>query len=67
MTDDLSPEEIRRRWYKGDLTWMLRPHGQTKIHDFIISCALEEDTVDPIVVNAHRRLGKSFLNVLMAV
>jgi len=67
MTDDLSPEEIRRRWYKGDLTWMLRPNGQTKIHDFIVSCALEEDTVDPIVVNAHRRLGKSFLNVLMAV
>lgn len=59
--------EHDREWYKGQLDWMLRPHGQTWIHDFILNCSLEEDTVNPVVVNAHRRLGKSFLNVLMAI
>jgi hypothetical protein len=54
-------------WYRGNLSWMLRPHGQTKVHEFILNCMLTPDVVSPVVINAHRRLGKSFLNVLMAV
>jgi hypothetical protein len=54
-------------WYQGNLGWLLRPNGQTWIRNFILERWRGEASADPLVVNAHRRLGKSFLNVLMAV
>ena len=54
-------------WGRGNLSWLLRPHGQTSIRDFILEQWQGDPSAEPIVVNAHRRLGKSFLNVLMAV
>ena len=54
-------------WYHGDLSWQLRRHGQTRIYKFIHAWKYEGAEVKPIVVNAHRRLGKSYLNALMAI
>lgn len=54
-------------WYRGNLGWLLRPNGQSWIRKFVFDLWQGEPSVDPVVINAHRRLGKSFLNVLMGV
>lgn len=46
---------------------MLRRHGQRRIHDFIRQKTAEGCSAEPIIVNAHRRLGKSFLPVLLGI
>lgn len=56
----------RDLWYAGQLRWILRRHGQRRIHDFVMQC-MEEDSFEPIVVVTHRRLGKSFLPIALSV
>lgn len=53
-------------WADGDLEWLLRRHGQRRIHAFIQDC-MAEDSFEPVVVITHRRLGKSFLPIALSV
>lgn len=49
-------------WYTGYLRDMTRPHGQRFLYDSIRTWKKEHaHDIGPIVVNSHRRLGKSFM------
>ena len=57
----------RELWFRGDLAHTLRPHGQAWIDRFIESFSTSDDIPYPIVVETHRRLGKSHYSILRAV
>lgn len=47
-------------WTRGVLKWQMRPHKQTELYDWIDTYrARNPDSVLPVVINAHRRFGKS--------
>jgi hypothetical protein len=54
-------------WAKGDLSYMLRPDGQSRIASFVKRCRQKKDSAWPIQINAHRRLGKSFLLLALLI
>lgn len=61
-------EDATRLWHGGDLSWLCRPGGQEILYDFVHGCADKGgDTVSPIVLECHRRLGKSFVLLLLLV
>jgi len=47
-------------WSAGNLSYLLRPNGQTRFYDFIKSRIHSERSIEPIVANVHRRMGKSY-------
>lgn len=55
-------------WYRGDLSYYLRPDGQTRCYDHYYA-RKERDGNDltEVVWNCHRRMGKSFLLMLLTV
>ena len=71
-------EQLKRRsvlerithefWYRGDLSYMLRKHGQSLCYNHYHR-KLEDSTGDlvQLVWNCHRRMGKSFLLVLILI
>jgi hypothetical protein len=52
----------KKLWLAGDLSWKLDP-AQQKIHDFIKS----DNQQDIVVINASRRLGKSFSLIALGI
>lgn len=49
-------------WYRGDLSELFRPHKQTEIYRFLHRFSDDNpQSFGPVVLNCHRRLGKSFL------
>ena len=52
MEEDVAKWEL---WKRGNLRYLMRPHQQRKIYDFITN-----STNLLNVINAHRRIGKSF-------
>src|SRR5207249_2295362 len=55
-------------WRQGRLAHLLRPHGQRRAYEFIRTWnETRPDDMGPLVLNCHRRMGKSFLLVLVAI
>lgn len=55
-------------WYRGDLRYICRPRSQKLVYDQIKNWkTTNPDRLGPIILNAHRAFGKSFLLLLMAV
>jgi hypothetical protein len=55
-------------WFAGDLRHLLRPHGQSRLFESLAKHAeLHRDDPQPFVANAHRRLGKSYGLVALAI
>lgn len=55
-------------WSAGNLSYLLRPHGQTKFYDFVKSHVYgKEKSIRPIVGNMHRRKGKSYGSMIMCL
>lgn len=52
-------------WKRGDLRHILLPHKQTQLYDFYHSVPEEEGHV--VVFECHRRMGKTFLQLVLAV
>ena len=59
-------EQVRDFWLRGDLEFLLRPNGQTTAYRFIHECRRRKDFFKPIVLETHRRLGKTFLKIVIA-
>jgi hypothetical protein len=58
----------RELWRRGDLSSFLRPHGQRQAYEFIHQWnRTRPDEMGPLVLNCHRRMGKSYLLVLLAI
>lgn len=59
---------IEELWYQGDLSYLLRPDGQTRVYEFTKDWKREnQDSVLPIIWNCHRRMGKSFCLILKCI
>ncbi len=57
-----SPEYRAACWQSGYLKYKMRRHGQRRIYDFVKEWkARNPKDIGPIVVNSHRRLGKSYM------
>lgn len=58
-------------WLHGDLKYLLRPDGQSRLYDFVRSHQPtgeeESSNVQPVVVECHRRLGKSYSGIDVCV
>jgi hypothetical protein len=68
LRDPKFREMLRReRWYQGDLSHTLRPHGQTDLFDFVERRWEEDPGPRPFVVETHRRFGKSHWLLIRAV
>ena len=63
-----SPSYKAACWYKGYLRDITRPHGQREIYDSTRNWkANHPHEIGPVVINAHRRLGKSFMADLFGI
>lgn len=55
-------------WLRGDLEHLLRPYGQHDIYQFVHYWRSENPSVyGPLVIEAHRRLGKSMCLLILAI
>jgi len=54
-------------WTAGNLSYLLRPDGQTRFYDFVRQKVYGTRSIEPIVGNQHRRHGKSWVGVAMAL
>jgi len=55
-------------WRRGDLSHLLRPHGQHRAYGFIHRFTeTRPHDMGPVVINCDRRMGKSFLLVALAI
>ena len=67
----LRDKAVQEFWLRGDLTYKLRPDGQTVIHNFINQVLTADKAIgvdfSHIILNCHRRLGKSFELLLLLV
>ncbi len=55
-------------WYRGDLSYMLRPDGQQRCYDQLKEKkSKDKNDLTTLVWNCHRRMGKSFLLVLLCI
>lgn len=65
----LTPEEVRREaWYQGDLRHLTMEGPQRDLYDAIQQTRIRGVGIPtPYVLNLHRRLGKTFLSLLLAV
>lgn len=52
-------------WLQADLSYLLRPHGQTRFHRFCDKAL--DGSGSPVVGECHRRMGKSFDLIVRAV
>src|SRR5690606_13943065 len=64
-----SREELEREaWFRGELLHLTKPGPQRDLYEEIHHSRLKGTGVpSPIVLNLHRRLGKTFLGVLLLV
>ena len=62
-------EQIKHElWYRGDLSYYLRPDGQTRCYDHYYERKEQDgDDLTECVWNCHRRMGKSFLLMLLCL
>lgn len=61
-------QAIAECWFRGELSYLLRPNAQRALHEFSLDFRRENpDSFDPIVMNCHRRLGKTYLLLLMCI
>ena len=52
----------KRLWAHGDIEYNLRPDGQSRAYEFLLSfISLHPDDPGPVVFNCHRRFGKTYL------
>ena len=58
---------ISDAWYRGDLSYQLRPHGQVELYNFIHRTHKKDPTPELFVVETHRRFGKSYIWTLLAL
>lgn len=58
---------IRDAWFRGDLSYQLRPHGQVELYNFIHRTHQKDPTPELFVVETHRRFGKSYIWTLLAL
>ena len=54
-------------WFRGDLSYQLRPHGQLDLYNFIKRTHAKDPEPELFVVESHRRFGKSYIWTLLAV
>jgi hypothetical protein len=55
-------------WEQGFLRYLLKPHLQRRVYDFIHTWKLNNvNSAKPIVLNIHRAGGKTFLLALLAI
>ena len=54
-------------WFRGDLSYQLRPHGQLELYNFIKRTHAADPEPELFVVESHRRFGKSYIWTLLAV
>ena len=56
-------QAISECWYRGELEYLLRPNAQRTLYEFTHEFRRENpDSFDPVVLNCHRRLGKTYLH-----
>lgn len=66
MLEALRAANRRKLWLEGNLRHLTRPHGQRRLYDAAHEhMDLYPGEVKPLVWLCHRRLGKSFLLLLM--
>jgi hypothetical protein len=58
---ELTPQQVELLWEAGLLSWLLDAN-QLGIYDFLFSCGKKR-----VVLNCSRRIGKTFLLVLVAI
>ena len=64
----LEKKHSEDRWYRGDLSHLLRPHAQQRIYSFTKKWKADNPKkFGPIVWNCHRGLGKSFALLLFCI
>ena len=54
-------------WAQGNLRYITYPGPQREIYDWIRGRSLSPRILTPYVLNLHRRLGKTFLGILIAI
>lgn len=57
-------------WHRGDLEFLTfkRPHGQNHLYNFVHTYKDKcPDSTKPIILNCHRRLGKTYLALLLLI
>ena len=57
----------RECWFTGRLRYFTRPGPQRRIYDTVRGASMEFRDLSPYVFNLHRRLGKTFLSVLLII
>jgi hypothetical protein len=63
--DHLKQAAENALWMRGNLRHLTRPHGQRWLYDKAVSHLKEFDRVEPLIWLCHRRMGKSFLLLLL--
>ena len=55
-----------RFWQRGDLRYLTKPHGQRRAYDFVHQWRKDNPGKSgPIVLNTHRGMGKTVLDVIL--
>jgi len=66
--DEIRRIELKREcWFRGRLRYWARPGPQRRIYDTIRHASMDFEHLSPYVFNLHRRLGKTFLSVLLII
>lgn len=58
---------IREAWFRGNLRYLTKPGPQRDAYDFVRNRDKSWAAFSPFVFNFHRRLGKTFLSILLCI
>lgn len=65
---DVSERARRELWFRGDLSYLLRPHGQLWCYQHYHRRIIERpNDLNRLVLNCHRRMGKTFFLLILAI
>lgn len=65
LNDDTA---VTKLWRGANLKYKLRPNGQREAYDWVKSWkAAHPSSGGPLVINAHRRFGKSYMSILLGL